>query len=329
MNKRQQLIIFITIFSVIIMLILGMLPSLSLSFLPKQNNSLFLTSSPKNRSSLYVPSYISLTDFYKTYGDRLLGNKKIHIISREQWGANDNYANPEVINDMCKRVYCSNSSYDAENYFSPLEYWRSRELFLNYQKNFKNYDDLFLQAKKKENGVNYQYLPVEQIIIHHTAGRFTTSLRDSEKEVRRIYFAHAVQRRWQDIGYHYLIDGAGHIFEGTLGGKYSVGAHTFMHNRATVSIALMGDFRPGHDKITPAMSESLGKLVRYLADQYHWNLSKKMFYLRKKDYSGREWTNKIVKGHNEVDYRLKRTECPGVNDDYLREIIYPYLFGSI
>jgi len=326
MSKQQQ---FILIFLVCL---LGMtttflfphsLPLVSgLSHLNHDPSSL----SQKDVSQINIPPHVNLTDFYNTYGERLLGNKDLPIISREEWGADNHYADLTFIRNTCKRVYCSKNAYDAEDTFAPPEYWRSRELFLNYRKNFQDYDNLFLQTLKKKNGVTYQYLPVEQIIIHHTAGKFTTSLKDSEREVRRIYFAHAVQRRWRDIGYHYLIDGAGHIFEGTLGGKYSVGAHTFMHNRATVGIALMGDFRPGHDKITPAMAESLGKLVRYLAEQYHWDLSKRIFYLRKKDYSGREWTNKIVKGHNEVDYRSKVTDCPGVNDDYLRSIVYPYLY---
>jgi len=283
---------------------------------------------PLEEFRIDIPPHINLTNFYKTYGERLLGNDDLTIIKREDWNADNNYADLDFIKSTCQKVYCSENSYDAEDFFSPSQYWNSRKLFLNYRDNFEAYDNFFLQKDRKENGVTYEYLPVENIIIHHTAGKFTTSFYESKKELQRIYFAHAVQRKWRDIGYHYLIDGAGRIFEGSLGGKYSVGSHTYMHNRGTAAIALMGDFRPGHDELTEPMKESLKKLVVYLSQQYGWNLNQKKFHLRKKDFSGREWTENIVKGHKEVDERKKITECPGVEPDELRTIIYPDLFND-
>src|SRR5680860_1343756 len=32
-----------------------------------------------------IPPHINLTNFYKTYGQRMLGNDQINIISREEW----------------------------------------------------------------------------------------------------------------------------------------------------------------------------------------------------------------------------------------------------
>ena len=275
-----------------------------------------------------IPPHIDLVNFYKTYGERLLGNDDLIVIKREDWGADNHYADLNFIESTCQKIYCNQDSYDAEDFFSSSEYWNTRELLLNYRDNFKAYDDLFLRKITKANGVAYEYIPVENIIIHHTAGKFTTSLDESKKELQRIYLAHVVQRKWQDIGYHYLIDGAGRIFEGSLGGKYSVGSHTYMHNQGTVAIALMGDFRPDHDELTEPMKESLKKLTVYLSQEYNWDLSQKKFYLRKKDFSGREWTENIIKGHKEVDLKEKVTACPGVEPDELRAIIYPYLFND-
>ena len=298
----------------------------TISYLPQED----LSSPPEINqpsSSLEIPSHINLADFYQTYGQRLLGDDNLKIISREEWGANNNFANPDYINTLCQKITCSLKEYDPENTFSEEEYLKARGLLINYQNNFQNYNNLFRQTEEKENGINYEYLPVEEIIIHHTAGKFTLDLNDSIREIQRIYLLHAIQRRWRDIGYHFLIDGEGRIFEGSLGGKYSIGAHTYYHNEGSIGIALMGDFRKGHDVLTKEMEDSLIKLILYLKKEYKWNFLNKEFYLKKPDLSGREWSDKFIKGHKELDIRLIPTACPGIEPDKLREMISPYLFS--
>jgi len=287
-----------------------------------------IVSSSFNKSNIEIPRHINLTNFYKTFGQRMLGNENIKIISREEWGADNHYADPQFIENFCQKNYCYEDRYNPEDTFSEKEYWRSLELLINYNQNFKSYDDFFLQSLKKENGFVYNYLPVEEIVVHHTAGKFTTDFEESKKELQKIYLMTAVQRRWRDIGYHYLIDGAGRIYEGSLGGKYSVGIHAYGHNKGTVSIAFMGDFRPGHDKLNEEMQKSFINLVKYLISQYELDISKEEFYLRKPDLSGREMSKSIIKGHMELDIREKPTECPGVNPEYLRELIYSSLKTS-
>lgn len=297
-------------------------------YTPEFNNQNQQNQREENYSyNLEIPPHINLTDFYQTYGERLLGDENITIISREQWGADNNYANPQFINNLCQEIKCSLKEYDPENSFSNEEYLRARSLLINYRNNFEKFNDLFLQTKRKENGVNYQYLPVEEIVIHHTAGKLTKSLEESIQEIQRIYLLHAIQRRWRDIGYHFLIDSQGRIFEGSLGGKYSVGAHTYYHNDGTISIALMGDFRENHNQMTEEMRDSLIKLILYLKKEYKWNFSNKEFYLKKPDLSGREWSDKFIKGHKELDIRLVQTSCPGIKPQKLRDLIYPFLFS--
>lgn len=302
-------------------------PFKNYSYISKNNQTVELQEKSSN-NFLDIPSHINLNDFYKSYGKRLLGDDNLKIISREEWGADNNYANPLFINELCKQIKCSLKEYDPEDSFSKEEYLKARSLMINYRNNFERFNDLFLQTKRKENGINYQYLPVEEIVIHHTAGKFTLELEESIKEIQRIYLLHAIQRRWRDIGYHFLIDGAGRIFEGSLGGKYSVGAHTYYHNDGTIGIALMGDFRYNHDQITNEMKESLIQLILYLKREYNWNFDQQEFYLKKPDLSGREWSNKFIKGHKELDIRLIPTSCPGIDPDKLREMIYPFLFSS-
>jgi len=38
--------------------------------------------------------------------------------------------------------------------------------------------------------------------------------------MRSLQRYHGATLRWSDIGYHYLIDGEGNIYEGRAGGKY-------------------------------------------------------------------------------------------------------------
>ena len=275
-----------------------------------------------------IPSHINLTNFYKTYGQRMLGDNRINIISREEWGADNRYADTQFIENFCQKHYCYEDRYNPEDTFSKKEYWRSLELSINYKKNFESYDNFFIQSLKKDNDFVYHYLPVEAIVIHHTAGKFTTSFEESKKELQKIYLMTAVQRKWRDIGYHYLIDGKGRIYEGSLGGKYSIGIHAYGHNKGTIGIALMGDFRPGHDKLTEEMKKSLINLVKYIIKEYQLDISKKEFYLRKPDLSGREMTKNFIRGHMELDIREEPTECPGVNPEYLRNIIYSSLNTS-
>ena len=265
-----------------------------------------------------IPSHINIYDFYNSYGERLLGDENLKIYSREEWQADEA--------EKRKDSFISLKDNDPESSLSLLDYWRLKEILINYQKNFADYDNFFLKTLKKENGVTYQYLPVEEIIIHHTAGKMTFSFEDTKKEIQNIYLVHKYSRQWSDIGYHFLIDGKGRIFEGSLGGKYSLGAHTFYHNKANIAIALMGNFQPGHDQITPEMKDSLIKLIQYLISQYQLNLSEKNFYLRKADFSSREYTDKFIKGHKELDFTTPITECPGINPDQLRTMIYPFIF---
>lgn len=65
-----------------------------------------------------------------------------------------------------------------------------------------------------------------------------------------------------DIGYHFLIDCAGRIFEGRAGGIFLEGSHIHRHNRGLIGIALIGDF--SSQLPTPAQRAALIKLVTRL-----------------------------------------------------------------
>src|SRR5688572_12747440 len=56
---------------------------------------------------------------------------------------------------------------------------------------------------------------LNRAIIHHTAGagEYTTSLETGKAKVRGVQNYHMDTQGWCDIGYHFLVNAGGHIYE--------------------------------------------------------------------------------------------------------------------
>ncbi len=85
-----------------------------------------------------------------------------------------------------------------------------------------------------------EYRQTEKIIIHHTAGQNNPS--NPAATVRAIYYYHAVSLDWGDIGYNYLIDQHGNIYEGRYGGNNVVAGHAYHYNYGTCGISILGNY---------------------------------------------------------------------------------------
>ncbi len=106
----------------------------------------------------------------------------------------------------------------------------------------------------------------QRITVHHTGGpsvAWSSSYRDTASEIRAIQKVHQSERHWADIGYHYIIDRAGRIWEGRAL-KYQ-GAHAGgQGNIGNIGIVLMGNFlrqKPSEDQ-TQALQGFLTLLCR-------------------------------------------------------------------
>ncbi len=86
-----------------------------------------------------------------------------------------------------------------------------------------------------------RYKNITGIIVHHTAWPNDPN-GDYPRTVRAIYLFHTQGRGWGDIGYNYLIDPNGNIYEGRKGGGGAIAAHTGGKNGGNIGISLMGDF---------------------------------------------------------------------------------------
>jgi hypothetical protein len=72
------------------------------------------------------------------------------------------------------------------------------------------------------------------IVIHHT----NRTQMESIKNLQSFFFS----SEEDDIGYHFVINGGGEIFEGR--NIHTKGSHVWMNNTGKIGIALMGNFHP-------------------------------------------------------------------------------------
>jgi hypothetical protein len=63
-----------------------------------------------------------------------------------------------------------------------------------------------------------EYRPLSRVVVHHTA---VVPGSDSSAAVRAIWQYHANTLGWGDIGYNYLVDQSGNIFQGRFDGNYA------------------------------------------------------------------------------------------------------------
>lgn len=103
---------------------------------------------------------------------------------------------------------------------------------------------------------NPQATTVTHLIVHHAAS--TNASSDWSGVVRSIWDYHVNTNGWDDIGYNWLIDPNGVVYEGR--GDNIQGAHFCGKNGGTAGICMLGDFTT----TTPTMA-SQEKLTEFLA----------------------------------------------------------------
>lgn len=111
-----------------------------------------------------------------------------------------------------------------------------------------------------------EYTIPKALIVHHTVTENDPV--DPAAVVRAIYHYHAVTRGWGDIGYNFLIDHRGNIYEGRFGGerngRITQGGHALQFNTNSIGLAWLGTFT---DVRPPAAAESA--LVAFAAAKAH------------------------------------------------------------
>lgn len=159
-----------------------------------------------------------------------------------------------------------------------------------------------------------QYQTVEHVIIHHSE---TSNFRDPLTEIRSIHYYHAITRGWGDIGYNYLVDFMGNVYEGRVGGDNVVGGHAYQYAHGSSGICVMGSFSVA--TATPEMLAGLTWITAW-AGRYLDPLSRSDFH---------ETPNlPAICGHRDVN----DSSCPGdsmyADLDYIREAVAEVHLGT-
>jgi hypothetical protein len=84
------------------------------------------------------------------------------------------------------------------------------------------------------------FTKTKKIIMHHTVTQNNPV--DPSANIRAIWYYHTYTRGWGDIGYNYLIDQNGQIYEGRYGGANVIGGHAYGFNTESMGVAMLGDF---------------------------------------------------------------------------------------
>ncbi|MGK5530165.1 peptidoglycan recognition protein family protein [Streptomyces sp. URMC 129] len=85
---------------------------------------------------------------------------------------------------------------------------------------------------------------IKTVFVHHTAGTNDYSCSDAPAIIRGIYAYHVESQGWRDIGYNFLVDKCGEIYEGRAGGvdQPVQGAHTLGFNHNSMGVSVLGTY---------------------------------------------------------------------------------------
>ncbi|MEV4786795.1 N-acetylmuramoyl-L-alanine amidase [Streptomyces tuirus] len=161
----------------------------------------------------------------------------------------------------------------------------------------------------RESGFRYTK-KVKAAFVHHTASGNNYSCSQVPSLIRSIYRYHVKSMGWRDIGYNFLIDKCGKIYEGRAGGvaKPVLGAHTLGFNSKSMGIAVLGTY--GATKPSKSAVKAVARLTAWKLGLYRVNPKGKT-YLKSAGSNlhrkGKKVRLNVISGHRDGF----KTECPG------------------
>ncbi|MFK4146716.1 peptidoglycan recognition protein [Streptomyces sp. NPDC004065] len=105
---------------------------------------------------------------------------------------------------------------------------------------------------------------VVAVFVHHTDSPNGYSCADTPRIIRHLYAGQTGARQWDDIGYNFLVDRCGTVYEGRAGGveRAVTGAHTQGFNHRTAGVAAIGTF-PAGTAVPRAMTDAIAALAAW------------------------------------------------------------------
>jgi N-acetylmuramoyl-L-alanine amidase-like protein/VCBS repeat protein len=145
-----------------------------------------------------------------------------------------------------------------------------------------------------------RYYEVHAGFVHHTVNSNNYSEADVPGIIRSIYAYHTKSRGWSDIGYNFLVDRFGRVWEGRYGGvdRPVVGAHTLGYNDYSFAMSAIGNFE------TAQPSDAV---LRAYGAVFAWKLSLHGVAAASPSQRVGRSTFQAINGHRDAG----QTACPG------------------
>ncbi|MEP7368005.1 MAG: N-acetylmuramoyl-L-alanine amidase [Dermatophilaceae bacterium] len=149
-------------------------------------------------------------------------------------------------------------------------------------------------------------------VVHHTADPNTyTTVAQAMQQIRNDAAYHINGRGWCDIGYNFIVDKWGNIYEGRAHSMAEavVGAHAAGFNTGTVGVSMLGTY----DALpSAATQQSVAQIIAWRLRAYHIDPQSSMTYHTGDGGTLSKYYNQNVvlsriSGHRDVGY----TACPG------------------
>ena len=246
----------------------------------------------------------------------------ITIITREQRWANENirFSNtPYSVRKANQKAKSeaelqelAESNYDqylTKSQEANIANIRNEYLYSNYADEQSVDTSSFLYGMSYLSWPQSYHFNKNKIIVHHTAGDTSafTGIESAKAYLQEIYAYHT--KKWWDIGYNFIIDPYGNVYEGRAGGDWVIWAHDARNNTPSLGVSLMGNFDV--QKPSDAQIKSLIALVTALARKYNIDPIAKTDYhiVTTTDPYIKSVTNYRLAGHRDAGV----TSCPGKN----------------
>ena len=108
---------------------------------------------------------------------------------------------------------------------------------------------------------------VQRITVHHTGSDFqAVDAEGTARAIRSIQRDHQSSRGWADIGYHFLVDRSGRVWEGRPMSAQGAHAGNRALNRGNIGVAVLGNFDT--QSMSAAQRRSLHDLLDHLRSRH-------------------------------------------------------------
>jgi hypothetical protein len=144
------------------------------------------------------------------------------------------------------------------------------------------------------------YFEVHAGFVHHTVNANDYTRAEVPGILRSIYAYHTRSLGWSDVGYNYLVDKFGRIWEGRAGGvdRPVVGAHTLGYNDWSFAMSAIGNYETAQPR--DAMLQAYGSLFGWKLSLHGVNASSTNQWVGTRSF-------RAINGHRDAG----QTACPG------------------